>query len=202
MSKSAILLFSGGIDSTLTALILTNRKTSLIGLSINYKGRPRKERDAAKEISKHLDLDDFIEISIDSNHSLTKPEFISTKYEGWIPYRNLLFWTIGANQAVLNNANIIAAGHHTWDGHTFNDAGRDFFDNLSRILAANGNSKLPSSITFELPLLDSKEEFIDEIAVANKDVLEKTWSCWRNMETPCYECYACNERREYFDEIF
>src|SRR5437867_3912241 len=119
MNSKGILLFSGGIDSTLAALILARKKVDLIGLSVVFKGRPFKEREVAKEISKHINFIDFYEITIDSQHSLTKAECISTKHEGWIPYRNLLFWTIGANQAVLNNANLIAAGHHAWDAQNF-----------------------------------------------------------------------------------
>lgn len=202
MNEQGILLFSGGIDSTLAALMLAENKIKLIGLSINYTGRPNAEIEAAKKVSKYLPFSEYIEISINNKYLLTKSEYISTKYEGWIPYRNLLFWSIAANLAVLKDAKIIAAGHHSWDGKTFNDASNNFFKYFSQILKYNGNNNFQFPIEVELPLLTSKERYIDDIAIANKDIVKKTWSCWRDKKKPCMICKACTERSKYFGQIF
>jgi queuosine biosynthesis protein QueC len=199
-NRRGIVLFSGGIDSTLATLILANEHTDLIGLSINYPGRPRGEVEAAKTLSCQLPLLKLIEISIDLSTVIPSGGSVMNDMEGWIPYRNLLFWSLAAHKAKVLDLNFVAAGHHRTDGGTYNDATIHFFEILQSILNYSGNAG-HNSIQVELPLLWTSDEKIDEYAIANKRVLSNSWSCWRDRSSPCMTCFACDERRAYLESL-
>ena len=200
--RRGILLFSGGCDSTLSALILANSFVDLIGLTINYPGRPEGEKRAVKTLSQNLPFCDFLEVSIDGQFLFTDSTYESTCLEGWIPYRNILFWSIAAHQAVLLNANFIAAGHDDEnDGKLFNDSTNEFFVKLREILRFSGNS-LNSSIEIILPIANSSDDQLRSLLDSeNKELLLKTWSCWRNGKAPCEQCFACHERDRFLKEL-
>jgi len=199
-TRRGIVLFSGGIDSTLATLILANEQTDLVGLSINYPGRPRGEVEAAKTLSRQLPLSKLIEVSIDIGTLVSAGGYVTNEMEGWIPYRNLLFWSLAAHKAKVLNLDFVAAGHHSTDGVTYDDATIHFFEMLQSILKYSGSTQ-QNSIQVELPLLWTSEERIDEYAIANKLVLRNSWSCWRDRSSPCMTCFACKERLAYIESI-
>lgn len=201
--RRGVLLYSGGIDSTISSIILACKEVELIGLSINYPGRPRGELLAAKTISKMLPFSEFIEVSLSSNTLLTDPNYVSTSFEGWIPYRNLLFWSIAAHKAMLRNADFIAGGHCDDDEKVFTDASRDFFNKLADLLTFSGHNKFSHSLEIELPMFSLTDERLYAIINTgdNKELLYKTWSCWRDNAKPCQHCFACKEHRKFFNKL-
>jgi 7-cyano-7-deazaguanine synthase len=199
--RRGVLLFSGGIDSTLAGMVLASEGADLVALSINYPGRPVGEITAARDISKSLPLLKTIEVSIDGGGSFTKPEYATTNLEGWIPYRNLLFWSIAAHRAIMEHVDFVAAGHHKDDADVFSDAGKEFFDHLKKILMYSGNFGSGLRIRMELPILSITNKRLCSLARMNKDLLRRTWSCWRNERTQCTECLSCTDRRSFLDLI-
>lgn len=201
--RRGILLYSGGLDSTLSALVLEDSSVDLIGLTINYPGRPEGEKRAAKTLSKNLPFSEVLEVSIDGKFHFLDSTYKCTCFEGWIPYRNILFWSMAAHLAILLNADFIAAGHDgEGDGRIFNDATNDFFLKLKDILRFSGNGNLNTSIDIVLPIATSSDkQSHSRLNIQNLDLLLKTWSCWRNGETPCKQCYACEDRDKFFKEL-
>ena len=201
--RRGILLFSGGFDSTLSAIVLASNNVELIGLTIDYPGRPKGEREAGKTLSEVLPFSQFLEVSIGGELPFIDSKYMSTCLEGWIPYRNVLFWSIAAHQAVLLNADFIAAGHDDEDdGKIFNDATNEFFVKLKEILRFSGNGNLNNSIDIVLPIAAlTDKQLRSHFNNENINLLHKTWSCWRNGNTPCKQCYACNERDKFFSEL-
>lgn len=194
--RLGIVLFSGGTDSTLVCLLLASRGAHLIGLSINYPGRPYREVETARAMSSSLSFDQFVEAEIDIGVPMMVSEYHSTSHEGWIPFRNLLFWTIGAQVAHQLGATFVAAGHEPPDARTYSDASRPFFRSLGRSLTFTGriNSQPPDIV---VPFLAMRKS--DQLALAEThiEVLDKTWSCWRGGPSPCGNCHACRTREEF-----
>ena len=187
----------------LSAILLSSHETELIGLSINYPGRPRGEIRASRSLAQLLPFSTIIEVSIDTGDRLTMPLTKQGQFEGWIPHRNLLFWTIAANKAVCMNIDFIAAGHNKEDGNLFNDVSEEFFHKLKQIFRYSGNENLQHPLAIELPMMTAPEKGLRDIIKTERilNLLKDTWSCWRDSNTHCGECYACMERRAFFQEI-
>lgn len=185
----------------MAALLLEPSECEIIALSINFTGRPRGELTSARAVAAALPVSDLIEVSLDLGARLTDPRYSNGPYEGWIPYRNLIFWSIAAHTAARVKATFIAAGHEYSDGEKFSDASADFFFLLQHITSYSGNRALPHAPRIRLPVLETSDNDFDVLARRNSGILELTWSCWRDHISPCLECHACNKRRDYLTRI-
>ncbi len=196
--RRGVLLFSGGIDSTLAALILHAQGVELIALTINYPGRPQGEIRATRAIEKELSFLISVDVSLDTGGPLAKFPLRQSVDQGWIPYRNLLFWAIAAHKAVMLDANFVAAGHDDDDGVTFSDASEGFFTGLSKLLKLTGSTRAKQPVEIELPIYTARLEYLQEISAQHHKIMDITWSCWRDEANPCMSCYACKEREDFF----
>src|SRR5207249_10768735 len=70
--RRGVLLFSGGLDSTLSAITLLNQGTDLIALTIDYPSRPRREAYAARQLAQRLPFSNFIQVNLDTGGPLMK----------------------------------------------------------------------------------------------------------------------------------
>jgi 7-cyano-7-deazaguanine synthase len=199
--KRGVLLFSGGIDSTLSAIVLLAQNIELISLSVDYPGRPMGEKRAIKALEKELAFSKSITMSIDTGSSLRKFEHKNGSDQGWIPYRNLLFWALAVHQAVMIDADFVAAGHDDDDAVAYSDASTEFFTKLEQILEFTGSEKFNRPVKVELPVYTAELAYLEKLARDNYQIMSLTWSCWLNESVPCMECYACKERKTFLEGI-
>ena len=82
--RRGLLLFSGGIDSALAAIILRSQDVELNTLTINYTGRPTGEMRAAKNILKRLSVFKAYDISLETGGLLTKYSHSRSSRAGWV----------------------------------------------------------------------------------------------------------------------
>jgi 7-cyano-7-deazaguanine synthase len=64
-AKSAVILLSGGLDSTTTAAIARQQGFALYALSVDYGQRHRFELDAARRVAQALGVQRHVELSVD-----------------------------------------------------------------------------------------------------------------------------------------
>jgi 7-cyano-7-deazaguanine synthase len=196
--RRGILLFSGGIDSTLSALILHAQGVELIALTINYPGRPEGEIRATEAIEKELPFLMSVDVKLDTGGPLTKFPSSQNVDQGWVPYRNLLFWAIAAHKAMMLDADFVAAGHDDDDGVAFSDASEEFFAGLGKLLKLTGSTRSKQAVVIELPIYTASLEYLQTISARHAEIMEMTWSCWLDETHPCMSCYACKEREDFF----
>ena len=200
--RCGLVLFSGGIDSTIATLSLAQQGNELTALSINYVGRPNLEILTARRLAKRLPFDDYWEVTIGTEELLTIPKYVSTQREGWIPYRNLMFWAIAAHKAVILDADFVAAGHDDADEANYSDVSKEFFGLLRRILRFNGCHDDTHELKMELPVRDLSIDSIKQLLRnGNEGLLYQTWSCWRDSSRPCGECIACKDRQQFLMKL-
>ena len=183
----------------MSALALAAEGFDIVGLTIDYPGRPLREKEVASKIANKLPFSSTLNVSIDCPDVLTLPALRGTAFEGWIPYRNLLFWAIAANQAARIGASFIAAGHEHNDQIAFSDVSKTFFQSIAELLGMSGNSGYDGSLAVRLPLLALTDQqqvqfFTDK---SNAQLLFSTWSCWRDVFSPCNVCAACRARKRF-----
>lgn len=194
--RSAVLLYSGGADSTLCALLLAERGFTVHGLSVLYEGRPASELAACRALAGELSFASFREVRVEglARGVPDRIEGRGAQDEGLIPFRNLVFWSIAANRAAEAGAEAVAAGHTRWDADSYDDAGAAFFASLASTLAYSGLGPRVRSPAVLLPLAEMPPEEMAAAFARHRDFLGRTWSCWRDGAAPCGRCFACRGR--------
>ena len=205
--EKAIVLLSGGIDSAVTLYWANSKGYNIIPISFNYNLRPENEKKASAKLAECLNLNlieidiPFLKESIDLRiEGFPIPNAIYAP-EGFIPSRNLIFYSIAAYYAEAYGSNIIIGGHISSDPQNFPDATPAFFNSLEDLINKGKHSKDKTSIRLLFPL--AKKNKLDVIKLAKKlDVpLEWTWSCYSDGDQPCGICRSCCKRKEAFNDL-
>ena len=115
--KRAIILLSGGIDSTTTLFWAIKQGYKVITLSINYQYRPEKEKQAARELASVAGVE-LTEVNVPFIAQATDLLFdgfpVKSAFnapEGYIPLRNLIFYSIAAYYAEIYGCQYVIGGH-------------------------------------------------------------------------------------------
>lgn len=203
-ADSAVLLYSGGFDSTLVALLLTDRDITWHCVTIDYIGRPESEKRVCEALIPRLQPETFQSVQVTLADARTfAPHEHASRHEAWFPHRNTLFFSIGAHAAALLGANVLAAGTRVWDTTVYDDARREYFELLMPVIARTGQPETPGVEKLFLPVLDSHEPAIRYLERNGPEagLLRETWSCWRNGSNPCGECAPCRTRIDFFANL-
>lgn len=204
MTYEAVALFSGGKDSTAALWWGLQKHHSVLALSINYNGRPERERRIAREI-----CSDYSIPQVEADLAFLRPlglvlgTQVNTRPQGYIPMRNLIFYAVAGYFADINNCNTIIGGHVKSDGEAHSDASPQFFQALSATFSvalsksfarAAFAGSTPSGLVVELPLHDLADDDALRLGYRLGAPIERSWSCWEDRDEPCGECVSCRDR--------
>src|SRR5437764_1142840 len=138
-STSAIVLLSGGIDSAVALFWARQQGYRLWALEFEYHLRPRRERECAAALAALTGATrmpvavPFLYEAADLAEAGMKAEHLEQSPRGYIPARNLVFYSIAGYYAEALQAGVIVGGHNREDAARFPDAGRSFFDTLGQL---------------------------------------------------------------------
>lgn len=214
----ALVLFSGGIDST-TCLGMAVHKygaQEVLALSIYYGQKHDKEIEAAKKISayygvtwKELDLalifaDSDCSLLRNSEAEIPKETYAEqlektdgTPVSTYVPFRNGLFLSSAASIALSNGCEIIYYGAHSDDaaGNAYPDCSSDFNDSMNRaIFLGSGNQ-----LHIEAPFVNLTKAQVVKKGLELNVPYEMTWSCYEGGNKPCGVCGTCRDRIAAFE---
>ncbi len=205
--ESALVLFSGGQDSTTCLFWALKKFASVHALCITYGQRHSQEVDVARQIAEKANVPfqvlDASIISQLSVNSLTSSEMEMDKEKGdkdfpntFVPGRNLLFLTFAATIAFSHDIRHIVTGVSQADFSGYPDCRQNF------ILSANATLNLAMDKSFEVhtPLMwrDKAEvwQLSDELGVFDL-VRNQTLTCYNGVIADgCGECPSCKLRNE------
>lgn len=198
----ALVLLSGGIDSTVACWWALDQGYEVRALTLNYFKRPPPEQRATRRIAEEagvglteLDLPWLRELE-DPEHPLLDNPGLADAPEGYVPARNPIVYAIAAHVAEIVGAETIVGGHNDVDPERFPDASAGFFERFGDLLSDSLASGMELGI--EQPLLGlSKREVVEE-GLRLGAPLEASWSCYERGPEPCGECPSCRTRREAF----
>ncbi|MFX1310846.1 MAG: 7-cyano-7-deazaguanine synthase QueC, partial [Promethearchaeota archaeon] len=205
--KRAIVLLSGGIDSTTTLFWALDKGYEVIALSINYNWRPKQE---AKAVAKIIEITNINLVEIDTPFIAQATDLLSEGYpaptavnapEGYIPQRNIIYYSIAAYYAEIYGCKWIVGGHIFEDTSLFTDTKKSFFKSLERLINKSKHKSDKTDIKILLPLAKMKKNEVLKLAKKLNVPVELTWSCYNDFEEPCGRCDACLKRKEAFKEI-
>lgn len=214
----ALVLFSGGIDST-TCLGMAVQKygaQEVLALSVYYGQKHDKEIEAAKKISayygvawKQLDLalifaDSDCSLLRNSDAEIPKETYAEqlektdgTPVSTYVPFRNGLFLSSAASIALSNGCDVIYYGAHSDDaaGSAYPDCSSDFNDSMNRaIFLGSGNQ-----LHIEAPFVNMTKAQIVKKGLELNVPYEMTWSCYEGNDRPCGICGTCRDRIAAFE---
>lgn len=207
MTTKAIVLLSGGVDSVTSLYWAVNENYEVIVLSFNYKGRPEKEKDVSKSFASLLHLK-FIEVDVP--YLMTAEQLLKEHYpadyktikdDGYIPAKNLIFYSIACFYAEALGAEYIVGGHINEDHDVYPDASRSFFDDYEKVVAKGLVTNVKPAPKVLTPLINLSKEQVGILAKELHVPLEKSWSCYKNGETQCGTCLSCQERAKALQQL-
>lgn len=204
--KSVVLIYSGGLDSTVLLYDCLAQGINVRALSINYGQKHRKELLAAQKITSQLGVEhrcvDLSCLGEILNSSLTNAhdEIPEGHYEAEnmkatvVPNRNMILLSIAAGWAISTRSDAVAYGAHGGDHTIYPDCRESFADALDKaIQLADWHP-----VTLWRPyVLLNKADLVKkgmELGVP----FATTWSCYKGGDIHCGKCGTCRERKEAF----
>jgi 7-cyano-7-deazaguanine synthase len=194
----ALVLLSGGIDSA-AALAWSKRNYSdVVAITFQYYLRPFRERLSVFRLLEVFRAP-LIEVPAEFlREAADLPQPLKDVPEGYVPNRNMIFYSIACYYAEAKECDTIVGGHIGIDSEAFPDSSRDFFKQFSDL--AN-HALLTRKIKIELPFAKSTKAEVIKNAIEWNVPVEFTWSCYWDGPQPCGNCVSCIERAEAFVSI-
>ncbi|OYT60477.1 7-cyano-7-deazaguanine synthase QueC [Euryarchaeota archaeon ex4484_178] len=209
----AVVLLSGGLDSSTVLAIALSQGYEVHALSFDYGQRHSKELESAKKIAEYYRVPHKI-IKIDLRQiggsaltdNIDVPERDVNEIEGeipitYVPARNTILLSFALGYAEVIDADAIFYGANAIDYSGYPDCRPEYVEAFEK--CANLGTKRGvegKSIRIIAPIIHmSKAEIIKkgmELGVP----YELTWSCYRGGERACGKCDSCLLRLKGFME--
>lgn len=218
MSVPAVVLLSGGLDSSTTVAIAKGNGFAVYGLSFRYGQRHEVELQAAKRIADALGVEQHIVVDIDlrrfggsaltSNIDVPKERSEQEIGSGipitYVPARNTIFLAFALAWAEVLNAQDIFIGVNALDYSGYPDCRPEFIEAFQRVanLATKAGVEGAARVTIHAPLINlSKAEIIRKGIELGVDY-SLTISCYdpSGVGEACGLCDSCQLRRKGFLE--
>lgn len=212
MTKRAVTLISGGLDSAVASYIAKRdigKRGELFALSFYYGQRNEKELELAGrlgallEVEEHVVLDTPLNLLVTS--ALTGDEDVPYDDTGddipitYVPQRNTLFLTLAAAYAETIDADFIYTGFHIL---RMPDTRPEFVEAMNKAvnLASKRYMETGRGFSIECPIIRwTKKEIIQAGATLGVP-FGLTWSCYQDGELACGRCSSCQDRLKGFEE--
>ena len=219
MTKSAVVLLSGGLDSTVTAYIArkeTGVKGNLYALSFLYGQKHSKELDCATYTASALAVKEHRTISIPLNSLVESSLMADSKLdtpkeeillEGipttWVPQRNSIFLAFAFAYAETVGADKIYTGFNAVDYSGYPDCRPEFVLAIERALnlASKRFVQDGHGIGIVTPIMRLSKADIIKTGLELGVSFGSTWSCYNGRDLACGTCPSCRIRKEAFASL-
>lgn len=212
--KKAIVLFSGGLDSTTCLYWALAHGYTCEALTVSYGQRHDREVLAAQMIARNLGVKHHL-ITLDlpwlaccslvdkkqalpdvAVEDIPKAGIPST----YVPGRNLMFLSIAGSLLDAVGADAIVAGPNAVDFSGYPDCTPAFFKAAAEALNRGTKTGVSEGIEVLAPLMRLSKAQIVKLGAQLKVPFELTWSCYAGGQKPCGHCDSCKLRAKGFAE--
>jgi len=220
-TKKAVVLLSGGMDSTVAAAIAKDEGYELTCLSFNYGQLHAIELEAAKNVAEQLGVSK-------ENHRIVALDFMKTfggsslvdtdiplpqdrKVEdmgqdiptSFVPGRGFIFLSVAVALAEALNIKTIITGYCEPDAGGYPDSSKRFVQGFEKLLEIGGVRNDNSPWNIYMPLIDMDKAAIIRAGISLGVDFSKTVTCYRAVKSgnnvlACGHCDACLLRKEGF----
>jgi len=212
-AKKAVILVSGGLDSTTVLAQAREQGYQCFTLSFDYGQRHRAELEAARRVSAaHGDVQHkVVSLNLDAiGGSALTDEAIAVPEEAtegipvtYVPARNTVFLSIALGWAEVLGASDLFIGVNAVDYSGYPDCRPAFieaFEALANVATRVGVEG--GRYTIHTPLMDLGKDEIVRLGVDLGVDYSQTVSCYQATDAglACGRCDACRLRREGFEK--
>lgn len=214
MNKKAVVLLSGGIDSTtcLAQAVAKYGAQNVLALTLYYGQKHDREIAAAQSIANHYTVEhvvqqvqgvyDLSECPLLRGRGDIKHESYAAQMERtgvvdtYVPFRNGLFLAYAAAIALSVNAEIVYYGAHADDaaGRVYPDCTPEFEQAMCEAIFEGSGRK----VTLDSPLLYLSKAQVVDLGFRLNAPYRLTWSCYEGGDKPCGTCGTCIDRKNAF----
>ncbi|HEX2722372.1 MAG TPA: 7-cyano-7-deazaguanine synthase QueC [Gemmatimonadaceae bacterium] len=218
--KKAVLLLSGGLDSTTLLALVSSQGYDVHALSFRYGQRHATELSAAQKIAERyavvqhvvldVDLRAFGGSALTADMEVPKDRSVGDTGEipiTYVPARNTIFLSFALAFAEVLGAADIFIGVNALDYSGYPDCRPEFihaFERMARLATRAGleNAEEESRIRINTPLIQLTKREIIELGLGLGVDYSLTTSCYdpRDSGEACGHCDACQLRLRGFDE--
>ncbi len=211
MTKKAVILVSGGLDSSTVLAMAKQQGFDCYTLSFDYGQRHRSELFAAAKVSEAMQVEAHKVVSLDlgtiGGSALTDTNIDVPEYETtgipvtYVPARNTVFLSIALGWAEVLGANDIFVGVNAVDYSGYPDCRPDYINafeqmaNLATKAGVEGNK-----LNVHAPLIDMTKGQIIQAGLKIGVDYTVTVSCYQADEegAACGVCDSCRLRKQGF----
>jgi 7-cyano-7-deazaguanine synthase len=208
MSGNAVVIYSGGLDSTTLLYQLRDQGYEVKTLSVDYGQRHRQRESAAaaaicdrlgveRRVVNLASLVDFLGKNSLSDHSVDVPEGRykrSSMQVTTVPNRNMILVSVGIAWAISLQYDSVAFGAHGGRYSPYPDCQPAFAQAMHQAAGLCDWKK----IAVLAPFVTWHKGDIVKRAAELGVPFELTWSCYKGGKTHCGRCGTCIDRREAF----
>lgn len=211
--NKAVVLLSGGLDSTVLVAKLISEKTDLWVLSVDYGQRHRAELEAARRVVSHFGLVSHYAVvdmtvlgtlargSSQTDLSVPVPEghyAAETMKATIVPNRNMVLISLASAWATTlagEGCCEVSYAAHSGDHFIYPDCRPEFVRQMGVAIATATEGK----VMLCAPFIYLNKADLVRLGANLKTPLELTYSCYQGvLGIHCGKCGTCVERREAF----
>jgi 7-cyano-7-deazaguanine synthase len=191
---STVVLMSGGVDSSLAAVLAMEAGVDVLPLFVDYGQRAKAmELASCQQVCESFGLPRPVVVEMEGfgrviPSGLTDPD-ARIREDAFLPGRNLLFLVAGAAFAYSRQAGSVVIGLLDESQRLFPDQSSDFLQDAERAI----ESALGAHVTIQAPLIAMSKAQV--LALAAERGITGTYSCHAGSREPCGVCVSCEEIR-------
>lgn len=211
--KKAVIVLSGGLDSTTCMGIVQDAGYDIYAITYHYGQRHHREVEQAKKICEHYQVKDHRIVNLTflrdiGGSALTDDDIDVPGSEGeesipvtYVPARNLIFLSAATAYAEVVDAQVIYIGVSAVDYSGYPDCRPEFIASMNRtIQLATKAGATDHDIRIETPLIHlSKAETI-QLGMKHDVPYHLTTSCYQGNDIACGVCDSCRLRLKGFQD--
>jgi len=219
MSKTAVVLLSGGLDSATAGAIAREDGFEICALTVDYGQRHRFELDAARRVAEWLrvrdhrvlnvDLSELVESALTGSCEVPHGRTVEDMSEGipvtYVPARNTIMLSLALGWAEVLEAADIFVGVNAVDYSGYPDCRPEFIDAFAAVANLATKAGVEGELKFEIhtPLISWTKADIIRRGTELGVPYESTHSCYDPLleGRPCRKCDACLLREKGFAEV-
>ena len=212
----AVVLLSGGLDSTTTLAVAKSQGFDVYALSVDYGQRHRVELERAAAVAASFGADHLV-VPIDlsgwggsalTDASIDVPDAADAADAGeaipvtYVPARNLIFLSLATAFAEVVGADDVFLGINALDYSGYPDCRPEFLDAFQATanLATKAGTEDGRTLRYHAPLIQMTKADIVREGTRLGVPWALTWSCYEGGERACGTCDSCLLRLKGFAE--
>lgn len=216
MNKTAVVLLSGGLDSTTTLAIAKSQGYTCHAITFDYGQRHVAELNAAKKIASLMNIASHkvFKIALDqiggsalTDKNIAVPEYQVHAYNQipitYVPARNTIFLSIALGFAETLHAQAIFIGASSVDYSGYPDCRPEYFTAFNHLAQLATKEGVEGHVlTIQTPLLNLSKAQTLQAGLALGVDYSLTVSCYQATDQglACGHCDSCMLRKKGFEE--